>query len=283
LVKTANDFGNQGELPSHPELLDWLAIDFVESNWNVRQLLKKMVMSATYRQSSQLNKKLKEQDPENIFLARSPSYRWPAEFIRDNALTASGLMETDVGGASVKPYQPQGLWKELGNYSRMLLTYEPDSSKGLYRRSLYTFIRRTSPPPFMTIFDAPNRDVCIIRRERTNTPLQALVLLNDPQFVEAAKVLAERSILNGGEELDDQITYAFRLATSRRPIAKEMVVLRDLFNTEAEWFLEHKNAREELLAVGKYKIDKKLDKTKLAAMTMVTSTILNHDETYMKR
>lgn len=283
IVKTANDFGNQGELPTHPELLDWLAVDFVESGWDVKHLLKKMVMSATYRQSSKLSQELKEKDPANVFLARGPSYRWPAEIIRDNALASSGLLNREVGGESVKPYQPEGLWKELGNYSRKLLTYKEDSGSKLYRRSMYTFIRRTAPPPSMTIFDAPNRDVCTVSRERTNTPLQALVLLNDPQYVEAAKVLAERSILNAGDSLDDQISYAFRLATSRKPADREITILKELFDTEKNWFLKNRTERDDLLGVGNYSIDSKLSKTDLAAMTIVTSTILNQDETYMKR
>src|SRR5690606_25708781 len=207
LVKTADDFGNQGALPSHPELLDWLAKDFMESGWDLRRLLKMMVMSYTYRQSSVSTPEAEERDPANILLSHGPSYRRSAEMIRDNALAASGLLVRKIGGKSVKPYQPEGLWRELSNFSKVLLEYKPDTGEDLYRRSMYTFIRRTSPPPFMIVFDAPNRDVCIVTRERTNTPLQALVLLNDPQFLEASKVLAQR-VMKMGRTPQEQIGYA---------------------------------------------------------------------------
>lgn len=282
LVKTSNDFGNQGSLPSHPELLDWLAVDFMESGWDVRGLLKKMVMSATYRQSSVASPEVIEIDPENILLARSPSYRWPAEMIRDNALAASGLLVREVGGRSVKPYQPE-LWRELSNYSRMLLYYKPDTGKDLYRRSMYTFIRRTSPPPFMTIFDAPNRDVCTVSRERTNTPLQALVLLNDPQFVEASKAFAERILTSGEKDLYDQITHAFRLATGRKPVSREVEILGKLFTSEKDRFAKDPKETEGLLSIGEYQVSGKLPRADVAAMTIVANTILNHDEAYMKR
>jgi hypothetical protein len=281
LVKTVNDFGNQGDLPSHPELLDWLAVDFIESGWDVRSLLKKMVMSATYRQSSVIRKDLLESDPENIFLARSPSYRWQAEIIRDNALAASGLLTKQIGGPSVKPYQPDGLWTNI--YSRRLLKYNTDTGADLYRRSMYTFIRRTSPPPFMTIFDAPNRDNCTVYRERTNTPLQALVLLNDPQFVEAAKALAVRAFTFGGTELTGRIRYAFRLGTSRTPSADEINILVTLYGKELKLFSESKKSADDLLSVGEYQVGNVFDKTELAAMTIVVNTILNHDEAYVKR
>jgi hypothetical protein len=281
LVKTVNDFGNQGDLPSHPELLDWLAVEFMESGWDVRSLLKKMVMSATYGQSSVIRKDILESDPENILLTRSPSYRLQAEIIRDNALAASGLLTKKVGGPSVKPYQPDGLWTNI--YSRKLLKYTPDSGSDLYRRSMYTFIRRTSPPPFMTIFDAPNRDVCTVNRERTNTPLQALVLLNDPQFVEASKVLAERAFTFGGKELSDQVKYAFRLVTSRTPSKDEIDILIRLYGKELQYFAKDKNSAADLLSVGEYRVGNVFDKSKLAAMTIVMNTILNHDEAYVKR
>jgi hypothetical protein len=281
LVKTVNDFGNQGDLPSHPELLDWLAVDFIESGWDVRMLLKKMVMSATYRQSSVIRKDLLESDPENVLLARSPSYRWQAEIIRDNALAASGLLTRKIGGPSVRPYQPDGLWTNI--YSRTLMKYKTDTGADLYRRSMYTFIRRTSPPPFMTIFDAPNRDNCTVYRERTNTPLQALVLLNDPQFVEASKALAVRAFTFGGNELPGRIKYAFRLGTSRTPSEDEIKILVNLYHKEVKHFSESKKNADDLLSVGEYQVGNVFGKTELAAMTIVVNTILNHDEAYVKR
>ena len=191
LVGTPHDFGVQGQRPTHPQLLDWLAVWFQQSGWNVRELLKLMVTSATYQQSSKVNLASVRIDPENRWFWRSPTYRWPAEFLRDSALAGSGLLIHQVGGPSVKPYQPPGLWIEKNNFSAKLKTYQMDSGASLYRRSLYTFIRRTSPPPAMQTLDAPNRSVCVVKRAVTNTPLQALVLMNDTQFVEAARGLAE--------------------------------------------------------------------------------------------
>ena len=193
IVRTSNDFGSQGALASHPELLDWLAVTFKESGWDVKRLLRMMVMSATYQQSSIMKDTLMKVDPQNIWLARSPSYRWPAETIRDNALAASGLLVEKIGGKSVKPYQPDSLWIELGNFSHILLYFHQDHGDDLYRRSMYTFIRRTSPPPYMTTFDMANRDVCTVKREITNTPLQALNLMNDPQFIESCKSASRKS------------------------------------------------------------------------------------------
>ena len=297
IVETPHDFGSQGALPSHPQLLDWLAIHFVESGasrtdpgyagerrgWNVRELIKLMVLSATYRQSSVATEEHMEKDANNIYLARGPSYRLQAEIIRDNALAASGLLNRQVGGASVKPYQPEGLWQEKNEFSMILLTYKADQGTKLYRRSMYTFIRRTSPPPAMAIFDAPTRAVCTVKRENTNTPLQALVLLNDPQFVEAARVLAERMQKEGGEKLEDQIRYAFRLVTGRQPSSTEIDLLIGQYQTETKRFEEDPESAGELLKVGEYAFDENLDKTRTAALAMVASTMINHDEAYMKR
>ena len=283
LVKSLYDFGNQGDLPSHPELLDWLAVHFAENGWDLKALSKLIVMSATYQQSSVMSPQLREIDPYNVLLARGPSYRWPAEVIRDNALAASGLLNKEIGGESVKPYQPEGLWIELGNFSHILLHYKADSGDNLYRRSMYTFIRRTAPPPYMITFDAPNRDVCTLQRERTNTPLQALVLLNDPQFVEASRVLAERMLKEGGESLEAQITFAFRLCTGRKPKTDELALLESLYEKERARFTKNPTQARELLAVGEKKKDKKLDMIETAALAMLASTIQNHDEAYMKR
>lgn len=283
LVSTPQDFGVQGALPTHPELLDWLANTFQESNWNVKALLKTMVMSHTYRQSSAVTDKMAEKDPTNKYLARSSSYRLPAEMIRDNALAASGLLVRDIGGESVKPYQPGDLWIEKNSFSHKLLNYKESEGDSLYRRGLYTFIRRTAPHPAMTAFDVPSREVCIIKRENTNTPLQALVLMNDTQFVEASKILAERMRKEGGDSVEDQIGYGFRLAVSRRPKMKETAVLKDFYESQAKRFDDHPKEAIALLSIGKMPVDKSLDTEKMAALTMVANTILNHDETYMKR
>lgn len=283
LVNTPQDFGVQGALPTHPELIDWLAVEFIESGWDVKALLKTMVMSHTYRQSSQVTEEMREKDPNNRYLARSNSYRLPAEMIRDNALAASGLLVQHVGGASVKPYQPGKLWIEKNSFSHMLLNYKESEGDSLYRRGLYTFIRRTSPHPAMTAFDAPSREVCTVQRENTNTPLQALVLMNDTQFVEASKVLAARMQKEGGKSLDEQITYGFRLAVSRFPKEEEKTIFKEIFKEQRNRFKESPKEASELLSVGKKQLDNDLDPTKTAALTMVANTMLNHDEAYMKR
>ena len=283
LVVTPEDFGSQGALPSHPALLDYLAASFQSSGWDVKALLKSMVMSATYRQSSEASPELHARDPANILLARGPRYRLPAEMIRDNALAASGLLVDKIGGPSVKPYQPPGLWIEKGNFSQFLLRYKQDEGEKLYRRSLYTFIRRTSPPPSMLIFDAPDRTTCFVRRQNTNTPLQALVLLNDPQFVEASRVMAERMQREGGESVDDQISYGFRLAAGRFPAETELKLLTDLFEDEQSRFISRPADIDSLFAVGERMPDPALDESTTAALAMVAQVMLNHDETYTKR
>jgi len=283
LVSTPQDFGSQGALPSHPELLDYLAVSFQENGWDLKALLKKMVLSHTYQQTSKATAALMEKDPLNSWLSRSSSYRLPAEMIRDNALKASGLLVEKVGGKSVKPYQPEGLWIDLGNFSHQLLHYKEDKGDNLYRRSLYTFIRRTSPPPYMTTFDVSSRDKCVVQREQTNTPLQALVLLNDPQFVEAARVLAVSMQKEGGVELSDQITFAFRNATGRKPQAKEIALLSELFEKEKTRFQQNPKAAKEVLSVGDYPLDKTVNRITTAALATVANTILNHDEAYMRR
>ena len=206
LVKTVEDFGSQGDRPLHPELLDWLATRFVDSGWDVKGLLKTIVMSATYRQSSKVTPALMEKDPENRFLARGPRLRLPAEVIRDQALAASGLLVEEIGGPSVKPYQPPGLWEELSFGDG----YRADSGEKLYRRSLYTYWKRTIAPPAMTSFDASSRESCTVRQTRTNTPLQALNLMNDVTYLEASRKLAERMLKEGGSGEADRIAYAFQ-------------------------------------------------------------------------
>jgi len=283
LVKTAEDFGSQGARPSHPELLDWLAKDFVENNWDVKYALKQMVMSYTYQQSSLCSEDLREVDPENKYLARSPSYRWPAEMIRDNALKASGLLVQDIGGPSVKPYQPDGLWAEVLMASNKLSKYKADSLSGLYRRSLYTFSRRFAPNPFMINFDATPREICTIRRNVTSTPLQALTLLNDPQFIEASRVLSEVVQKEHPDNLEQQIQLAFRHCTGLKPTNQQVDILKGQYKKSIKQFVEFPKLSDSILSVGERPFDKLLSKEKTAAMTLVVSTIFNFDETYTKR
>lgn len=281
LVGTPNDFGVQGQLPSHPELLDWLAIRF-RQNWDVRALIKEMVLSKTYQQQSVSNELLDQKDPNNILLARANVSRLPAEIIRDNALKVSGLLNPKFGGESVMPYQPEGLWKEKNNFSTFLFEYEQSAGDDLYRRGLYTFIRRTSPPPNMMTFDATSREVCTVKRDVTSTPLQALVLLNDPQFFEASRVFAERMIKNK-DRLEDQIRFGFRLATSRYPKQEELEILVDLYNNQYDFFRKNRDKAYQIISVGEKPRDKNIYSVKTAAMTMVANTLLNHNETYTRR
>lgn len=283
LVKTAENFGSQGERPSHPELLDWLANDFMEHNWDIRHTVKQMVMSYTYRQTSYCAEDLRETDPQNKYLARSPSYRWPAEMIRDNALKASGLLVEELGGPSVKPYQPEGLWKEVFMASSKLAKYEPDSGKNLYRRSLYTFSRRFAPNPFMINFDGTAREICTIRRGVTSTPLQALTLLNDPQIVEASRVLSEKVQKEFPTDLGQQIETAFRLSTGIKPSVEQLETLSIHYQNSLNKFMDSPVLADSILSVGKQPFDQALSKEKTAAMALVVSTIFNFDETYMKR
>ena len=283
LVATPEDFGNQGSLPSHPALLDYLATSFAESGWDVKGLIRRLVLSSTYRQTSVAAPELLARDGENMLLARGPRHRLPAEMIRDNALAASGLLVNHVGGPSVKPYQPPGLWIEKGNFSAALLHYKQDSGDSLYRRSLYTFVRRTSPPPAMTVFDAPDRTTCFVRRQNTNTPAQALVLLNDPTYVEAARVLAERMQKEAGPDLHQQILLGFRLSTGRYPSESEVSLLVALYEEEASRFASAPADADSLFSVGEFLADARLEPVRTAALAMVASVMLNHDEAYTKR
>ena len=278
IVPTPEDFGSQGERPSHPLLLDWLAKRFVDSGWNQKEMIKLIVMSATYRQSSVPSPKLLEKDPENRLFARGPRARLTAEMIRDNALYVSGLLVDKVGGASVKPYQPAGLWKEKSGR-----TYEHDKGDGLYRRSLYTFWKRTSPPPSLMIFDAAKRDVCVVKRRETNTPMQALLLLNDTQFVEASLFLGQRMLKEGGETLPEQIQFVFRLTTGRHPTEKEIEILKKLYQEQQRIFEANPDQAEKLLATGEKERDLSLPSTQAATATTVASTMLNFDDTITKR
>ena len=278
IVSTPDDFGNQGALPTHPELLDWLAVDFRENGWDIKALLKKMVMSSTYQQSSYISPELLEKDPNNELLARAPRYRMPAEMIRDNALAVSGLLVKEMGGEPVMPYQPEGLWAQVSSLKTPYVQQHGDS---LYRRSLYTYWKRAAPPPNMLTFDAPSRHTCTVKREATSTPLQALVLLNDVQFVEAARVFAQNLLI---EKLDSQATLvkAFRAATSRMPTDKELQTLDQLWQESKEEFQKAPTDAAKVAQIGEYPVFTEVNKVELAALTMVTSAILNLNETITK-
>jgi hypothetical protein len=275
LVKTVNDFGSQGDWPSHPELLDWLAIRFVASGWDVKALHRLIVLSATYRQSSAVTPDLLRRDPENRLLARGPRFRLPAEVIRDQALAVSGLLVERVGGPSVKPYQPPGLWEAVSYNAD--LTYVPDRGSGLYRRSLYTYWKRQAPPPAMLCFDGPTRESCTLKRQRTNTPLQALVLLNDPTYVEAARALV-CGMMRQTRDPVQRIAHGFRRAVGRAPEDDETAALLRLFLRQQEEYRGNPQAARRLLAVGEGPADRDLDAGELAAWTTVASVLLNLDE-----
>ncbi len=283
IVDTPQDFGIQGSLPSHPNLLDYLAVDFMASGWNVKALLKKIVTSATYQQSSKASELSKEKDPYNVYLSHGASYRLQAELIRDNALAASGLLKKQLGGPSVRPYQPEGLWIDKGSFSNKLLRYKASSGDSLYRRSMYTFIKRTSPHPSMVAFDAPDRSICTVKRENTNTPLQALVLLNDPQFMEAAKALAVRVQSAHPDNVDQQLALAFRRLTGRKAITNEVQLFKEHFTWQKNKFEQDPTAVKEILSIGQFKITKSIDAINTAALTAVISTMISHDESYTKR
>ncbi|HWY77756.1 MAG TPA: DUF1553 domain-containing protein [Verrucomicrobiae bacterium] len=280
IVETSDNFGRQGAYPTHPELLDWLANDFVDSGWDTKHLIKLIAMSATYRQSSRATPELLARDPGNELIARASARRLTAEMLRDQALADSGLLVERLGGPSVKPYQPAGLWEEKAMTAPK---YEQGTGDDLYRRSLYTFWKRTVPPPAMIAFDASERNVCTARRQTTSTPLQALVLLNDPQIVEASRRLGERMLKNGGTNLDAQVIWVFRVATGRRPSAKETKVLKELFEEQRALYAGDDQAAEKLLAVGESKSDKTIIKADLAAATILSEAVLNHDEVVMRR
>ena len=278
IVKTTEDFGSQGEPPSHPELLDWLATEFVRAGWDVKALQKTIVMSATYRQSSRLTPDLLAKDPDNRLLARGPNMRLSADVLRDQVLAIAGLLVNKTGGPSVKPYQPDGLWNEIGGGG----AYVQDHGDNLYRRSLYTFWRRTIPPPSMANFDASAREYHIVRPVTTNTPLQALDLMNDVAYVEAARVFAQRVMKEGGKSAPERIAYAFRLATARPPKPAESAILLDAFRQNLDQFKSKPDAALKYVSYGEHPRDAGLDVSELAAYTSMTSLILNLNETVMK-
>jgi hypothetical protein len=279
LVKSAGDFGSQGQPPTHPELLDWLAITYRDAKWDTKGLVRLMLRSATFRQSSRATPALVQRDPENRLLARGPRFRLDAEQIRDNALFVSGLLNGEMGGKGVKPYQPPNIWEPVGFAGSNTRSYKQDMGGALYRRSLYTFFKRTAPAPFMSNFDAPNREQICVVRERSNTPLQALQLMNDVQHVEAARALAQRMMTEGGANPTERIAFAFRTVLARAPEPAELEILERQLSAHLTRYNQDADLAKKLIANGETKPDEKLPPAELAAHTMVASTLLNLDET----
>ena len=282
IVKTTEDFGSQGAPPTHPQLLDWLATDFMTNGWDVQRLQKLIVMSATYRQSSKVRPGVMASDPENATLARGPRFRLDAEAIRDTALAASGLLVRKIGGPGVRPYQPPGIWKAVGYTDSNTANFARDKGEALYRRSIYTFWKRTAPPPSMVAFDAPSRENCTVRRSRTNTPLAALALMNDEQFVEASWHIGQRIMTEGGDSDRERADFGFRLVTGRRPDSAEVDIILDVYAKNLETFTKTPEDAKKLINVGESKPSEELDSRQLAAWTMIGNMILNLDETVTK-
>jgi hypothetical protein len=293
LVRTSEDFGSQGEPPSHPELLDWLAVTFQESGWDVKKLVKLIVTSETYQQISRRgafqapgaveNRPSLFEDADNRLLSRGPRHRLSAEVIRDQALAASGLLVEKIGGPSVKPYHPPGLYEQVvAQRDNPKATYQQGSGDDLHRRSLYTYWKRSVPHPGMLLFDAPFRETCALRRSRSNTPLQALNLMNDPTYVEAARFLAQRMIKEGGTSIESRLTHGFRLLLGRKPSQQELQVLSAAVERSIKDFTKDAEAAKQLLTFGEAKTDDKLSPAELAAYTTVASTLINLDETITK-
>jgi len=283
IVETTEDFGVQGAVPSHPELLDWLAVDFRESGWDVKALVKQIVTSATYQQSSHHKPELLRIDTENRLLARGPRFRLDAEMLRDQALAVSGLLHKEIGGPSVKPPQPDGLWRAVGLKSSDTLEFVADEGpEKIYRRSMYTFWKRTSPPPQMNVLDAPNRESCVVRRERTNTPLQSLMLMNEPQFVEAARHFAARLLKDTTLDDEQRVEWAFKQLTLRSPSDEEVQELRGALRDFHDEFSADPAAASQLVAVGETPADGSLNEVDLAAWAMVANLLLNLDEVLTK-
>jgi hypothetical protein len=282
LVRTAGDFGVTGELPSHPELLDWMAVEFREGGWDIKKFFKLLVSSATYRQAATVTPEKLEKDPQNRLLSRGPRFRMDAEMVRDNALAASGLLVRKLGGPSVKPYQPEGVWEAVAMIGSNTRDYRKDSGENLYRRSMYTFWKRAAPPASMDIFNAPNRETCTVRRERTNTPLQALVTLNDPQFVEAARALAQAALKDGGAQAELKIDFITRRLLARSFKPDEMKVVRASLDELLAEYKAKPDEAKKLIAFGDSKADATLDPSTLAAWTMLVNELMNLDEVLNK-
>ena len=282
LVKTSSDFGTQGELPSHPELLDWLAVQFVEEGWDFRAFIKRILTSRTYQQSSKISPTLLKKDPDNRLLARGPRYRLDAEIVRDQALHLSGLLVGKVGGRGVMPYQPPNIWEPVGFGNSNTRYYKQGTGDDLYRRSLYTFYKRTAPAPFMSTFDAPNREQSCSGRGKSNTPMQALQLLNDIQHVEAARNFAEKIIKKGGNQDQAKISWAWRTATSRKPSQEEIQIVNDVLNQNRKRYSQDQEAAENLIGFGESEPDANIQSPELASWTLTANMILNLDEVVNK-
>ena len=279
LVKTSDDFGAQGEPPSHPELLDWLAVQYREVGWNTKEFVKQMLLSAAFRQDARVAPEVLAKDPENRLYARGPRFRLDAEQIRDNSLFVSGLINLKMGGPGVRPYQPPNIWEPVGYADSNTRFYLQDHGENLYRRSLYCFLKRTAPPPFMSNFDGPNREQLCARRERTNTPLQALQLLNDTQQFEAARVFAERILEEGGSSTEDRLRFAMRTVLSRPPVAEELTLLTKAVDHYRERYAADPQGARQVIHVGEAAVRSEASATDLAAWTLVANLILNLDET----
>jgi mono/diheme cytochrome c family protein len=282
LVKTSEDFGVAGDLPSHPELLDWMAVEFRESGWDMKKFFKLLVTSSTYRQAATTTPEKLEKDAQNRLLSRGPRFRMDAEMVRDYALAASGLLVKKIGGPSVKPYQPDGVWEAVAMIGSDTRDYRRDSGDSLYRRSLYTFWKRAAPPASMDIFNAPTRETCTVRRDRTNTPLQALVTLNDPQFVEAARHLAETTLKGSSDKPEDRIDFMARRLLARPLNADEAKIVAATINDLLDYYKAHHEDAKKLVAFGESKSEPTMDVASLAAYTMLANQLMNLDEVLNK-
>jgi hypothetical protein len=281
LVETPEDFGSQGSIPTHPELLDWLAIRFIESGWDIKAMQKLIVMSATYRQASNLSESLLAKDPENRLLARGVRQRMPAEMLRDTALAASGLLVNTIGGPSVRPYQPEGIWEAIGSFYAYPKANEVPPEEH-HRRTLYTFVKRNAPHPEMAVFDFPDRNAGSAARKISNSPLQALALENDPQFVEACRVLAARA-MHGSTDTDKQLGMVFRLGVRRSPTAQELQIIRRYYDSQMMRFQTAQDDAKALVSIGVTPVDGDLDASQLAALTNVVAAVMNTPDAYSIR
>jgi hypothetical protein len=281
LVRTSGDFGITGELPIHPELLDWLAVEFREGGWDVKRLFRLMVTSAAYRQAATSTPEKLTKDATNRLLSRGPRFRMDAEMVRDHALAASGLLVRQIGGPSVRPYQPEGVWEAVAMEGSDTRNYVRDKGEGLYRRSMYWFWKRSAPPASMDIFNAPSRENCCVKRERTNTPLQALVTLNDPQFVEAARVLADRALEIGGDTDESRMEFVAERLLARPFTTDEVAVVKQSLADLSAWYKDHPDEAKQLIVVGDSK-PRAADPVQLASWTMLTNQLMNLDEVLCK-
>jgi hypothetical protein len=282
IVKTSEDFGSQGQAPSHPELLDWLAVEFRESGWDIKRFFKLLVTSSTYKQMALATDEKLKIDPENRLLSRGPRFRMDGEMVRDYALAASGLLVPTIGGPSVKPYQPDGVWEAVAMEGSNTRFYKRDHGDDLYRRSLYTFWKRSAPPASMDIFNAPTRETCVVRRERTDTPLQALVTMNDPQFFEAARSLAQNALQAGKGDLGREFNFLATRLLARPLESGEREIVEGSYKDYLNRFSSHEDEARKLLAVGEFKADESLPVPEFAALTMVANEVMNLDEVLTK-